>query len=210
MGAPHDITFRLERRDSSAPRARTLLRAAFDGAGICEEPLETAELVLSELVTNALRAPAPGDRLVRVRAVYDGVEGLLRVEVGDAGLGWPSLRAPDDDATGGRGLRLVSLVAERWGVDRWDGTVGKTVWAEVKAPGPVDVPSGQRVAAITVRCGQRIWERGAWRRVSSARPVWHAAGGMAVVLRLADGQGLRLCAGDPVTVHVSDVTAADG
>ncbi|GAA2946139.1 hypothetical protein GCM10010518_36450 [Kitasatospora cinereorecta] len=45
---------------------------------------EAGELVLSELVTNALRAPAPGDRMVGVRIECRERGGLLRLQAGEA------------------------------------------------------------------------------------------------------------------------------
>jgi GAF domain-containing protein len=104
------------------PRARRLARLALKG-----EPPDIAadaELVLSELVTNAiLHGAAP--ITVRVR-----VEGGVRVEVEDAGHTAP---APARHSTGvmtGRGLSMVAAIASRWGVDP-AGQGGKVVWAEL-------------------------------------------------------------------------------
>ncbi|WP_405516249.1 ATP-binding protein [Streptomyces canus] len=104
-------------------------------------PIDTAELVLSELVTNALRARAPHDRQVGVRIAHSAQEGLLRLEVSDAGEGLPEVQSTSEGETGGRGLLLVEALAYRWGVQGRQGGVGKTVWAGLKATETI-VPSG--------------------------------------------------------------------
>jgi anti-sigma regulatory factor (Ser/Thr protein kinase) len=91
-------------------------------------------LVLSELVTNAVRARAPRDRQVGLRIAHSAEEGLLWLEVSDAGEGRPEVRNPGEDEIGGRGLLLVDALAHRWGVQEREGGIGKTVWAEIKAP----------------------------------------------------------------------------
>jgi two-component sensor histidine kinase len=74
---------------------------------IDQDALDTAELVLSELVTNALRARAPRDRQVGVRTAHSAEDGLQRLEVSDASEGLPELQNPSEGKTGGRGLLLV-------------------------------------------------------------------------------------------------------
>ncbi|MCF3131170.1 ATP-binding SpoIIE family protein phosphatase [Streptomyces olivochromogenes] len=80
------------------------------------------ELIVSELVTNAIRyAGGPvGVRLVRDR--------VLVIEVSDPGVTRPRVRRARDTDEGGRGLFLVSELADRWG-SRFTGS-GKTIWAE--------------------------------------------------------------------------------
>jgi hypothetical protein len=135
-------------------------------------------LLLSELVTNALRVKAPSDRQVGVRIAHSADDGMLRLEVSDAGVGKPEVREPDEDETCGRGLMLVEALAHRWGVEPRVRGVGKTVWVELKAP----VPTGTEVAAATIRPGQdvRLW--GSWRTVRTARDEEHPSEGPAVVL----------------------------
>ncbi|MFI8521704.1 SpoIIE family protein phosphatase [Streptomyces sp. NPDC085481] len=88
-----------------------------------EEVGFTAELVLSELITNAIRYGRPP---VRVRLVYDRV---LICEVSDGSSTSPHLRHATDTDEGGRGLFLVAQFAHRWGT-RY-ARRGKTIWAEV-------------------------------------------------------------------------------
>jgi anti-sigma regulatory factor (Ser/Thr protein kinase) len=94
------------------------------------ERLRDVRLLVSELVTNAIRhadlAPDEGIRLI----VEESAAGL-RVEVHDPGRGfdWTG-RDRGAEEPGGWGLYLVETLADRWGVDRNDVT---TVWFEVDA-----------------------------------------------------------------------------
>jgi anti-sigma regulatory factor (Ser/Thr protein kinase) len=85
---------------------------------------DTAELLVSELVTNALLHSA-GSRL---RLTLTAAHGVLRCEVSDAGPRVPRVLAAGS-ATSGRGMFLVDALALRWGCHQ-DGT-GKTVWFEL-------------------------------------------------------------------------------
>lgn len=118
----------------AVPRARELLAAALE-----QEPpavREDAELVISELVANAVLHGRPPIS-VRVLPVSDGV----RVEVEDCSRTMPVRLSPRLDATTGRGLGLVSTVAARWGVDPGDKC--KVVWAEVTPEGSGQDPAYQ-------------------------------------------------------------------
>ncbi|MFJ2111247.1 MULTISPECIES: ATP-binding protein [unclassified Streptomyces] len=126
MGEPNEVSFRLTRRRSSVPRARATLHAALGGRAVGQDTLDEAELVLSKLVTNALRVPVPSDRQVGVRIAWLPDESLVRLEVSDAGSGKPEVQVPGEDETGGRGLLLVEALAHRWGVAEREGGVGKT------------------------------------------------------------------------------------
>ncbi|MET9954864.1 SpoIIE family protein phosphatase [Streptomyces sp. NPDC006339] len=95
----------------------------------------TAELVLSELITNAIRYGRPP---VKVRLVYDRV---LICEVSDGSSTSPHLRHATDTDEGGRGLFLVAQFAHRWGT-RY-ARRGKTIWAEL----PVAPDGGGDAAA---------------------------------------------------------------
>ncbi|MET9672598.1 SpoIIE family protein phosphatase [Streptomyces sp. NPDC006482] len=83
-----------------------------------------AELVLSELITNAVRYGADP---VRVRLLHDRT---LICEVSDGSSTSPHLRHAATTDEGGRGLYLVARYAERWGT-RY-GRRGKTIWAELR------------------------------------------------------------------------------
>ncbi|WP_405811712.1 ATP-binding protein [Streptomyces sp. NBC_01520] len=197
----HEISFRLVRSRSSAPRARAVLRARLGEWRVEQAVAETGELVLSELVTNALRAPAPGDRMVGVRIECRERGGLLRLEVSDAGEGRPVVRRPGALDAAGRGLLLVEARAHRWGVDERQADIGKTVWAELLAPGIVPASGEAEVAAVTVRAGQSVRVGGVWRTVRSMRSERYSSGGLFVVIGLDEGPALRLQAGEAVTVR---------
>ncbi|MFJ9839230.1 SpoIIE family protein phosphatase [Kitasatospora sp. NPDC101155] len=88
----------------------------------------TAELILSELITNALRY---GAEPIRVRMLRDT---SLVCEVSDAGSTAPHLRYAATMDEGGRGLFLVAQIAERWGT-RYTAR-GKIIWAEQPLTAP--------------------------------------------------------------------------
>ncbi|MFJ9639927.1 ATP-binding protein [Streptomyces sp. NPDC101178] len=98
-------------------------------------------LVVAELAANAVRHGSLPGREFAVRVDYEGAASRFRIEVSDARLGRTPGEAvlPPDDRESGRGLFLVECLATRWG---WEprNPVGKTVWAEVAAPGR---PSGR-------------------------------------------------------------------
>ncbi|WLW49981.1 SpoIIE family protein phosphatase [Streptomyces sp. YU58] len=84
----------------------------------------TAELVVSELVTNAIRY---GAHPIRLRLIHD--ETTLICEVSDTNHTAPHLRRAKTFDEGGRGLLLVAQLTQRWG-SRHTGE-GKTIWAEI-------------------------------------------------------------------------------
>ncbi|MGW6401088.1 ATP-binding protein [Streptomyces sp. NPDC055134] len=92
---------------------------------------DVTELLVSELVTNALRhASGPiGVRLLRSAEPAD----TLRVEVSDPLPDPPLERVAGPDEESGRGLQLVAGSARRWGTR--PGDTGKTVWFELSLPG---------------------------------------------------------------------------
>ncbi|MFJ2194558.1 ATP-binding protein [Streptomyces violaceusniger] len=206
MGEPYEVKFRLSRRRNSVPRSRALLHSVLGAWDIGQDVREVAELILSELVTNALRVRVPNDRLVGVRIVRLLEEGVLRLEVSDAGDGKPEVRKPEEDETCGRGLLLVKALAHRWGYEGRSCGIGKTIWAELKAPDLVSARDGTAVAACTVRAGQSVWERGAWHLVRSVDTQQQASDGLTVVLRFDDGSAMRIDAAEPLTIRAANAT----
>ncbi|GAA5703713.1 PAS sensor protein [Streptomyces avermitilis] len=115
----------LPREPRSVGRAREYARGQLVSWGL--EPLvDTAELLVSELVTNALRY---GEGEIRLRLLLDRT---LVCEVWDAGLVQPRRRRARDTDEGGRGLQLVGLLSAGWGSRRTPR--GKTVWFELPLP----------------------------------------------------------------------------
>ncbi|MEV8456739.1 ATP-binding protein [Streptomyces sp. NPDC052095] len=95
-----------------------------------DEPAGVAELLLSEVVTNALIHTAHG-AVVTASVAPAG----LRVEVRDFVPGLPLSYVPDaDDGTHGRGLLLVKALADAWGVSPQ--ALGKVVWFELDGGRP--------------------------------------------------------------------------
>ncbi len=117
---------------ASVAVARQRLTADLVEAGIVNAAVRDAALVVSELLSNAIRhaQPLPGASLQVVWAVDDG---LVEVAVSDGGS--PTRPQPTHasvSALGGRGLDIVDYLSRRWGV-RADDT-GLTVWAVLAAP----------------------------------------------------------------------------
>jgi anti-sigma regulatory factor (Ser/Thr protein kinase) len=114
---------------SSVGVARRHLVSDLIEAGVCAPAVTDAALVISELLSNALRhaGPLPGSG---IRVAWDLEDGSVRVCVSDGGGPTrPELGAPTATATGGRGLRIVARLSRRWGTTCDD--EGTTVWAEV-------------------------------------------------------------------------------
>lgn len=115
--------------------------------GLREADRATAELVVSELVTNAVRHGCVPGRLVALRLVYD-LEKTVTIEVSDAGdrrpPAAPSGDRRDDLSESGRGLTLVAAFADAWGVR--DRDIGKTVWARLTVEPPHADPTPPRVS----------------------------------------------------------------
>ncbi|WP_329494381.1 ATP-binding protein [Kitasatospora herbaricolor] len=132
-----DFAARLPRHRRSAGVARRLLRTFLAGLDGAEQLLEMGELLVGELVANAVEhARGPSGRLVEVR--YAVSAGRLRIEVHDAGNELPEVREPAPEEESGRGLWLVRELASAWGCCPREGGAGKCVWAVV---GPV-APAG--------------------------------------------------------------------
>ncbi|MGQ4512133.1 SpoIIE family protein phosphatase [Streptomyces sp. DW26H14] len=118
--------WRLPREPRSVGRAREYARAQLIAWDL--EPLvDTIELLVSELVTNAMRY---GEGEIRLRLLRDRT---LVCEVWDAGLVQPRRRRARDTDEGGRGLQLVGMLSSAWGSRRTPR--GKTVWFELALPG---------------------------------------------------------------------------
>jgi serine phosphatase RsbU (regulator of sigma subunit) len=119
------VTWKLASELTSARRARMLVRRRLNRWGL-SELVPTAELLASELVTNAVRYAQGAIALRLVR------EGGLVCEVLDESAALPRLRQAGDDDERGRGLQVVSQLSQRWGARRT--LSGKAVWCELPLP----------------------------------------------------------------------------
>ncbi|MGW2171130.1 SpoIIE family protein phosphatase [Streptomyces sp. NPDC001705] len=93
-----------------------------------DEAAFTTGLVVSELVTNAIRY---GEGPVRLRLIHD--RGRLLTEVTDTNSASPHVRRARESDEGGRGLYIVMRLSTRWGVRH--GRHGKTIWSEQRLGG---------------------------------------------------------------------------
>jgi signal transduction histidine kinase len=116
-------------RDARAPVIARRMVDDFDGV-LTPAAAEQARLLLSEVVSNAVRHGAGDQVRVLIDAAHDGE---LRCEVVDEGSGFvPKARDKPATAEGGWGLHLVETLSRRWGVRE-----GSThVWFELPAGSP--------------------------------------------------------------------------
>jgi serine phosphatase RsbU (regulator of sigma subunit)/anti-sigma regulatory factor (Ser/Thr protein kinase) len=121
----HVVSWTLPSELTSASKARSLVRRPLRRWGLADL-VPTTELLVSELVTNAVRY-AQGK--IGLRLI---LEGGLVCEVLDESAALPRLRHPDDSDERGRGLQVVSQLAQRWGARR--AGAGKVVWCELPIP----------------------------------------------------------------------------
>jgi anti-sigma regulatory factor (Ser/Thr protein kinase) len=121
--------------EPSAPsRARAELRAFLDGAPVDQAVLYDVQLLVSELVTNAVRHGSdPGDC---VEVVYERQGRQLRVSVSDVGRAEapPTVREHSLDRVSGRGLRAVAQLSEHWAAESRGGRCA--VWFTVQLERP--------------------------------------------------------------------------
>ncbi|TDD63525.1 ATP-binding protein [Actinomadura darangshiensis] len=127
---------------SSVAVARRRLSSELADSGVYESIVDDATVIVSELISNALRhaRPLPSGQ-VRVCWLRRG--DVLELEVSDGGAMTEPRRGPGTlSSLGGRGLGIVEALSEGWGVRHEDGST--TVWAVVRAP---RTPGGNSMAA---------------------------------------------------------------
>jgi anti-sigma regulatory factor (Ser/Thr protein kinase) len=91
-------------------------------AGLPPEALESAELMVSELATNCIRHERMSFYVTISRTPRE-----VRVEVTDSGSGMPTMRSPGPNDPSGRGLQIVDMLSDEWGIEP-EVPAGKTVW----------------------------------------------------------------------------------
>ena len=87
-----------------------------------EQALEAVELMVSELATNCIRHERMSFYVTISRAPRE-----VRVEVTDSGSGMPTIRSPGPNDPSGRGLQIVDMLSDEWGIEP-EVPAGKTVW----------------------------------------------------------------------------------
>jgi anti-sigma regulatory factor (Ser/Thr protein kinase) len=131
-GSGQARTVRVPWAFSAVPAIRRTIVADLVVRGVSAEVIDEAEIVVSELVANALRhAHALPDGTVRVH--WKEKNGAVEVEVSDGGGPTEPRPAPRSTwAAAGRGLRIVRSLAHEWGVQEDRG--GRTVWVALGGP----------------------------------------------------------------------------
>lgn len=119
----HTERWTVPARLSAVPTSRAWLGRYLTGLDLRPDLVDTAELLVSELVTNSARHALTGAISVTVRLTAD----RLVVEVQDDDPLPPSLVVATPDDTGGRGIGMLGRAAAEWGVAD-HGPSGKAVW----------------------------------------------------------------------------------
>ncbi|MFD6550590.1 SpoIIE family protein phosphatase [Streptomyces sp. NPDC058398] len=119
-------TWSLDFVPTAPATARHHTQELLRGWRVDEETAFATELIVSELVTNALRYGAPP---IRLRLIKDGT---ITCEVSDAGGAAPRLRHARTADEGGRGLFICAQMSHNWGI-RYSAP-GKTIWTEQMLP----------------------------------------------------------------------------
>jgi anti-sigma regulatory factor (Ser/Thr protein kinase) len=119
--SPQSQSFRRDPR--SVAEARRFAKHVL--ASESQAALEAIELMVSELATNSVRHAGTGFQMTIYRSRDE-----VRIEVTDRSGAQPQMRSPGPAEPHGRGLRIVDMLADAWGVD---GALpaGKTVWFTV-------------------------------------------------------------------------------
>ncbi|RSM85083.1 ATP-binding protein [Streptomyces sp. WAC 01325] len=119
--------FELAAHPGSPAQARRLTRARLNGWSVCEDTCDTAVLVVSELVTNAIVHTASEHIVCEL---HDGID-LVRIAVRDEGCApgepHPSPARPEEEH--GRGLLLIDALCHAWGAQEHGS--GLVVWADL-------------------------------------------------------------------------------
>ncbi|WP_169797880.1 ATP-binding protein [Streptomyces neyagawaensis] len=137
--ADRRFRFELAAHPGAVAQARRVTRTQLTGWALCEDTCDTAALVVSELVTNAIVHTASAQIVCELQ---DG-DDLVRIAVRDEGCApgepHPSPQRPEEEH--GRGLLLIESLCRSWGAQ--PAGLGLLVWA--------DVPRGVLDAATAAR-----------------------------------------------------------
>jgi anti-sigma regulatory factor (Ser/Thr protein kinase) len=139
LAADHVGTWHLDHHPSAAGAARTHAQRQLSAWGVDDDTAFATEVIVSELVTNAVRYGAPP---LLLRIIKDRT---LTCEVHDTSASAPHLRHARTVDEGGRGLFICAQLAQRWGT-RYSAD-GKTVWTEQALRSQPDSRSRMAVSA---------------------------------------------------------------
>ena len=142
------VTMLLPHATSSVRSARRRLSTDLHHRGISDDVIADAQLVVSEMISNALKHARPLES-GQVRVTWDVSTTSVAIQVSDGGGPTrPYLQTPSLTSVGGRGLAIVATLCTEWGVrQEADAT---TVWALLPARQPVGrraYPPGLAAAA---------------------------------------------------------------
>ncbi|MGH2831763.1 MAG: ATP-binding protein [Solirubrobacteraceae bacterium] len=135
-------TRRFSIEDTSVSEARQFIRQTLSGTP--QDQLEMIELMVSELATNCIRHAQTGFRVTIYRNTTE-----VRVEVTDHAAGEPVVRSPGPADPTGRGLRIVQMLSNSWGVEQKE-KLNKTVWFTLSARPAADIPPTSTPRSQTV------------------------------------------------------------
>jgi anti-sigma regulatory factor (Ser/Thr protein kinase) len=122
LPADRVLTLSLPYDPQAAPIARRAARRQLEIWGVDEETAFTTELIVSELVSNAIRYGAPP---LQLRLIFDR---MLTSEVTDAATSAPHVKHARTIDESGRGLFIIATLTDQWGARYHQN--GKTVWAQ--------------------------------------------------------------------------------
>ncbi|KLL09900.1 MULTISPECIES: ATP-binding protein [Protofrankia] len=115
---------------AAVPQARRALREQLARTNLSEEAVGTAELLVSELVTNAVKYGKPP-----VWLLLELRPGLVHASVSDTSVVLPQRQQVDLGSEGGRGLLVLDALAGSWGAVAVDS--GKYLWFDLPVQSPV-------------------------------------------------------------------------
>jgi anti-sigma regulatory factor (Ser/Thr protein kinase) len=112
---------------TSVPQARRFAGEVL--RGYPTEFVQTVQLMVSELATNSLVHGGTG-----FSVQIECGDSDVRVEVSDGGPGSPEIHTPAPTVPHGRGIQMVDVLSDQWGILRAHGETGKTVWFSLALP----------------------------------------------------------------------------
>jgi anti-sigma regulatory factor (Ser/Thr protein kinase) len=118
----------------AVPCARLHVRQVLWEWGVLRSLGEGAELLVTELVTNAVKASRAMTQAFPVRLWLASDSAQVLILVSDASPEPPVRMDTSDEAENGRGLMLVEAISEQWGWYFREDNDGKVVWATMRLP----------------------------------------------------------------------------